>query len=178
MLLFWIANILRALKKLLSSYNFHFRCLVCIDTVWKTPRKTARLHESHEEESCSHSLSPHSTWNLNPFIAGWTKSSGEKSQTHIMFLSVTFCICYILEFRFSWQMWNNTCSWNPPEITRAAVLSTWVVLVITVGLHPLILGLYLERDFYLNGIWDEIPPSCLRNPPSVKQGRLFPPFLF
>lgn len=104
-----------------------------------------------------------------------------KLQIHIIFLSVTFCIYHILEFRFSWQTWNNTCSWNPPGISQAALLSTRVILVITtMGLHPFYSGfLFSERFllyFYLNGIEDEAGFSCIRNPPSILRGRLFPLF--
>lgn len=54
-----------------------------------------------------------------------------------MFLNVTFCICNILEFRFSRQTGNSTCNWNSLEITHAKVLSTPVILVV------IVMGLYL-----------------------------------
>lgn len=132
MILFWISNIPRPYK-----YSVILQFPISSPWLYKHDIKNANENSKNArvtlKKSRSDRLSPRMKsqsiyCRLDHVLQG-------KRQIHIIFLSVTFCICCILQFRFSRQTRHNTCSWNPPALTHAALLGTRVIPVTAVSFH-------------------------------------------
>lgn len=90
---------------------------------------------SHRQNSCGDSLSPRSAEiSIRSLLAGPCPPG--KSQTHIAFLSVTSCICCVLELGFSGQMWKRTCGVSPLGTIPWTAPSGWAVQLLLLGAVP------------------------------------------